>query len=100
MKLSDSLPQEEFFVWVTYDIDNECAYTEKIKNDFRCRFWVTKEGSASIMFVNIPDGFILPGQRKKVLAYTIDPEYAQELIKSNKVYWGSAVCSLGTIEII
>ena len=96
---STALGPGELYVQVTYEKPNECAFYGEVKNGFRSSFWVVKGISTAIMFVDIPDGEILPGETKRIRAYTINAGISQKTLFSEKVYWGTAICAFGTIAL-
>jgi hypothetical protein len=98
--LNRKLEHGEFYACVTYDAPNPCFFYKEVKNGFRSAFWTTSGISTAIMFIDIPGDSLLPGDKKDILCYSINSQFAIDTISSSKVYWGPAICAMGIIKAI
>jgi hypothetical protein len=90
MKQSSDQPLEagELYVWVPYDPAPEGSYYPELHSGFRNSGWGSKGYEAAILFVEIAATSLLPGQTKRVRAYTLNSANFAQWIITEKVYWG------------
>lgn len=92
------LNSERLYVTISYNIKNECSVDSIITNGFKGYLWTgSEEIYASLKLVDIPDGLLLPGQTKNVIAYVINVDLCKQLLASGDCQWGDVGCSLGAI---
>jgi hypothetical protein len=89
----------EMYVWVTYDNAPDGSYYPELQNGYRGSLWGNKGYAAAIMFVDIPDNSLLPGQTKRVSVYTLSPANFAQWIATERIYWGPLKCAIGTLSM-
>jgi hypothetical protein len=100
-QLTDNAPKDgEMHVWVTYDNAPDGSYYPELQNGYRGSIWGNKGYAAAIMFVDIPDNSLSPGQTKKVSVYTLNTENFTRWIATERIYWGPLKRAIGTLSLV
>jgi hypothetical protein len=95
----NALEAGEMHVWVTYDNAPDGSYYPELQNGYRGSIWGNTGYAAAIMFVDIPDNSLLPGQTKRVSVYTLSPANFAQWIVTEKIYWGPLKRAIGTLSL-